>query len=79
MGGGLPNPLDADLPWRQTSLDADPPGHVTCDACWEANLPPPPWTEGMTDTCENITLPQTSFVDGKNLLFVSGTSHNRKL
>ena len=25
-GGGLP-----------TSLEADPPGHVTCDACWEAN------------------------------------------
>ena len=40
---------------------ADPPGHVTCDACWEAN-PHPPWT----NTCENITLPQTSFAGGKN-------------
>ena len=24
-------------------LGCRPPGHVTCDACWEAN--PPPWTE----------------------------------
>ena len=24
---------------------------------------PPPWTEGMTDACENITLPHTSFAD----------------
>ena len=54
--GGLPKP----------SPDADPPGcrppsgHVTCDACWEGNpAPPPQWTEGMTHTCETITLPQT--------------------
>ena len=40
-------------------LDADPTSHVTCDACWEANPPPPPWTEGMTDAYENISLPQT--------------------
>ena len=33
--------------------------HVTCDACWEANPPP-----GQTNTCENITLPQTSFAGG---------------
>ena len=27
-------------PRRQTPLEADPsPGHVTCDACWEANPP----------------------------------------
>ena len=69
--------------WMQTLLHLDanpspwvqnpPPGHVTCDACWEANSPPldvchvtcdacweanPPslW---QTNTCENITLPQT--------------------
>ena len=24
----------------QPLLDADPPGHVTCDACWEATSPP---------------------------------------
>ena len=41
--------LDADL------LDADS-CHVTCDACWEATPP-----DRMTDACENITLPQTSF------------------
>ena len=43
-------------PWRQTPLNADPSrgrflrleaGHVTCDACWEANHhhPTPLWTE----------------------------------
>ena len=26
--------------------------------------PYPPWTEGMTQACENITLPQTSFAGG---------------
>ena len=39
-------------------LDADPPGDVTCDACWEANPPFSMWTEGMTDACENVTLPK---------------------
>ena len=29
--------------------------------------PPPPWTEGMTHACENITLPQTSFADGNKM------------
>ena len=45
--------------------EADPPplGHVTCDACWEANHP---WTEGMAHACENITLPQTLFAGGSN-------------
>ena len=59
--------LDADSlpPWRQTLLDAYPPGHVTCDACWEANTPPPP-VDRMTDACKNITLPQTSFAGGNN-------------
>ena len=33
--------------------DADP-GHVTCDACWEANPSP---VDRMTHGCENITLP----------------------
>ena len=55
-GGGLPNP---------SSLDADPPGHVTCDACWEANSPA---VDRMTDTCKNITLPQTSFAGGNDWL-----------
>ena len=31
----------------------------TCDACWEANP-----TSPLVDTCENITLPQTSFAGG---------------
>ena len=40
-------------------LDADPPGHVTCDAYWEASQPPfCGQTQGMTHACENITLPE---------------------
>ena len=38
---------------------ADPPGHVTCDACWEDNPLPSPCE--LTNTCEDITLPQTLF------------------
>ena len=51
----------------QPHLEADPPGHVTCDACWEAIPHPVDW---MTDACENITLRQTSFADGKNKLLI---------
>ena len=29
--------------------------------------PVPPWTEFLTHTCENITLPQALFAGGKNL------------
>ena len=56
-GGFCPTP-----PWIYT-----PPGHVTCDACWEANPHPTPplWTEGMTHACENITLPQNLLASGK--------------
>ena len=77
-----PFPLDADPPdayipkmqipqiqtptWMHTTLVADlpgsrPPSHVTSDACWEANHPC-----GQTNTCENITLPQTLSVGDKN-------------
>ena len=45
-GGCLPTPPRWDFP---------APGHVTCDACWEANPPPP--VNKMTDGCKNITLP----------------------
>ena len=50
-GEGLPNSPGCRPPWRQSPwmqtpleayplpLDADPPGHVTCDVCWEANPP----------------------------------------
>ena len=52
-GGDMPNPPDADpLP-----PEVDPPG------CRCPSHPPP--MDRMTDTCENITLPQTSFVGGK--------------
>ena len=67
--GGLPDietpgqrpPLDKDLPWTETPLGQRPLDHVTCDACWEID----PQPCGQTNTCENITLPQTSFAGGK--------------
>ena len=51
--------------WEAKPLDA---GQVTCHACWEANQQPPPPTpvDRMTDTCKNITLPQTLFAGGDN-------------
>ena len=55
--------LEADPLWRQT-----PPGHVTCDACWEAKSP---WTELLTDGSENITLPKTSFAGSNDFLHQS--------
>ena len=47
-------PLDEDPPLRQTPQTQTPSGHVTFDACWEANSPLPP--DRMTDACGNITL-----------------------
>ena len=47
-------------------MEADPPGHVTCDAFWEANPP----VNRMTDRCKNITLPQTSFAVVTVLAFI---------
>ena len=72
-GGVCPTPpLDADPhPWMQTLPDPDPPdpdfpGHVTCDAFWEAN----PTVNRMTHRCKNITFPQTSFAGGNESLDV---------
>ena len=39
--------LDADPPLDAYPPGYRPPGHVTCDACWEAN-PSPLWTEWHT-------------------------------
>ena len=36
------DPLCMRIPLNAEFLDADPPGHVTCDACLEAY---PPWTD----------------------------------
>ena len=62
--GGLSSPpggrTPPAYPWRQTTppppdadcptLDEDPPGHVTCDACWEVTPHPHPRTvDRMTD------------------------------
>ena len=43
--------------------DPPPPGNVTCDACWKPTQSPC----GQTNTCENITLPKTSFAGGNNV------------
>ena len=43
-------------PWTET-----PPGHVTCDACWDRDFP----ISRITDRCKNFALPQTSFAGGK--------------
>ena len=40
--------------------------HPPCHTC-PRHAPPLLWTEGMTHTCENITLPQTSFAGGNNI------------
>ena len=52
-----PHPL-----WGQTPLEADP-----TPVMYAGKSTPPPWTEGMTDTCENTTLPQTSFAGGNKM------------
>ena len=64
LGGGLPPPpMQTPYPLEIDPSKADPPGYVICDACWEANPP-----RGQTNSCENITLPQTSFAGGKNAI-----------
>ena len=45
-------------------VDAESPGNMTFDACWEANSLHP---HRQTNTCENITLLQTSFTGGKHI------------
>ena len=62
QGGFVQPHLDADPP-DTDPLEADPPGHVTCDACRE-------------DRCKNITLPQTSFASGSTLPQTSFASGN---
>ena len=59
------DPLDADPPEGKPPLDAGPLSQVTCDACWYGDPPP---LDRMTDTCENINLPQTSFVGGNKVV-----------
>ena len=58
-GEGLPGGphQEADSPQEVDSApkEADPPGHVTSDVCWEEVDPP---VNRMTRACENITFPQ---------------------
>ena len=61
LTGGLPNPPWMQIPpGRRPPLDEDPLHAAPSSLC----------REGMTDTCENITLPQTSFAGGKNTYFI---------
>ena len=57
----------------QTPLDGDPLGHVSCDAYCEAN----PYVNSMTDACENITLPQTSFEGSVANITLTGSCHGQ--
>ena len=68
LGGVCPKPPEADPMEAAHPLEADPldpPGHMTCDACWKAT------PNRQTNTCENITLPQSSFAGGRNSTDVS--------
>ena len=56
-------PPEADLPWMQTTLEADPwrqisleAGHVTCDPCLEANPPVNRQTGVKTLPCPKLRL-----------------------
>ena len=40
---------------------------TTCNACWDTTTPL--WTEFLTHTTENITLPQTSFAGSNNIIY----------
>ena len=59
LGGGVPG--DGGVPGPGWSLVLG--GGIP--ACTEVD--PPLWTEFLTHTCENITLPQTSFAGGKKV------------
>ena len=58
---GCRSPVDADAPecrppWMQIPpLNADLPGHVSCDACWESN-PHPRQTRVKTLPCPKLRL-----------------------
>ena len=67
LGCGPGDPPGSD----QTSPEQAPPRsrHAPQDQtpCPGSRHPPPPWTEFLTHACENITLPQTSFVGSRNI------------
>ena len=57
-------------PWQGVSLEGGLPGrgiYLAGGSPWQN----PPPVNRMTDACENITLPQTSFAGGKNFASVT--------
>ena len=70
VGGVLPNPPRCRPPWMQTPLWMQTPTQMQTpllDAVPPPGCRPPGCGSpcGQTNTCENITLPQTSFSGGK--------------
>ena len=68
------SPLGVDLETCKACWDTTPRDlqrmmgyhHMQCMLGYQPNPPPPPCTEFLTHATENITLPQTLFVGGKN-------------
>ena len=68
--GGL-CPVGDLCPWGVSVRETPSPVHGGS----LSGRPPPPC--GQTDACENITLPQTSFVGGKNRHYVDMKTHQQ--
>ena len=70
--GGVPGPREG-VPGRGWVPGPgggvpDPRGCTWSPGVYLPRYSPPPWTEFLTHASENITLPQTSFAGGKNIL-----------
>ena len=63
-GGGSAQANWMQSPGIQTPPEADP---LVMWPVMPAGKPTPLWTEGMTHTCDNNTLPQTSFAGGNKV------------
>ena len=46
--------------WHYPLLDADRPGHVTCDACWEANSAHPRGQKMLLKTLPSLAVGKNS-------------------
>ena len=72
-----PTRMQTPSPQMQTPLDGDPlPLDADPLVMWPVMHARKPTPYGQTNTCENITLPQTSFAGGK-YAFISDNSMRR--